>query len=213
MKHGRIGLAAFDLDGTLLRGETVCEGIARQLDRHEQMKEFEGKSGVEAITAAREEMRDWYSSASLSELCSKLPSLQLAPGVREGFSLLKRNGVKTAIVSITWEFAVEWFSRLLEADYFVGVRLSPDRQITHFWPHDKPIWVAELARDLGLDLGNVAAVGDSLNDLHMLRVVGHPFFVGAIKPEGLEESAYFPEGDILQIAKQITEFGSAGLGQ
>ncbi len=26
-----VGLVAFDLDGTLLRGDTVCEGIARKV--------------------------------------------------------------------------------------------------------------------------------------------------------------------------------------
>lgn len=106
-------------------------------------------------------------------------------------------------MSITWEFAVEWFSQLLGADYFVGVRLSPGRQITHFWPHDKLLWVAELAGQVGLGLESVAAVGDSLGDMHMLRVVGHPFFVGATKPEGLETSAHLPDGDILQFAKRI----------
>jgi len=49
MKQQHIGLAAFDLDGTLLQGETVCEAISRQFDCHERMKEFEGRSGVEEV--------------------------------------------------------------------------------------------------------------------------------------------------------------------
>ncbi len=39
----------------------------------------------------------------------------------------------------------------------------------------------------------------------MLREAGHPFLLGASKPEGLDASAYFPGGDILQIAKRILD--------
>ena len=42
MKRGPIRLAAFDLDGTLLRGETVCEAIARPLGRLERMQAIAG---------------------------------------------------------------------------------------------------------------------------------------------------------------------------
>ena len=74
--------------------------------------------------------------SSFPELCTYLTSLQVAPGVPEGLTLLKQRKIKIAVVSITWEFAVEWFARRLVVDYFVGTRLSPDGQITHFWPED-----------------------------------------------------------------------------
>src|SRR6266567_6787443 len=118
-----IGLAAFDLDGTLLRGQTVCEAIALQLGHSGRMRELESLTEPDDIRAAREEMVEWYRLVPVSELHAALGSLQFAPGALEGFRLLKEHRISTAIVSITWEFAVEWFARQFDADYFVGTKL------------------------------------------------------------------------------------------
>ena len=169
-------LAAFDLDGTLLRGDTVCEALARPLGRLDRMQDFEqlSSSDVDRVRAAREEMAGWYESSTLPELHSSLASMRLATGACEGLGLLKRHGFAIAIVSITWEFAVEWFARQLGADYFVGTRLSPDGRVVDFWPVDKAAWLGELAARLGVQMDQVAAVGDSRGDLDMLRAVGRP---------------------------------------
>ena len=79
----------------------------------------------------------------------------------------------------------------------IGARLSSVVK------HDKPLWVAELAGQLGQGLETL--VGDSPGDMPMLREAGHPFLVGAFKPEGLYASAYFPDGNIIQIAKRILD--------
>ena len=202
-RRGHIALVAFDLDGTLLRGDTVCEALARRIGHLGRMKELEGLAQVEDIKAGREKMAAWYKPYTFSELCSFLTTLQVAPGVQEGFQLLKHHGIKIAIISITWEFAVEWFARHLGADYYVGTRLSATGQIDHFWSQDKPRWLARLARRLDLGPDKIAAVGDSSNDIAMLRTVGHPFFVGRAKPDGLENVAHFPDGDIHEIAQRV----------
>ena len=41
MSHRLGGLAVFDLDGTLLRGPTVCEVLAQTLGRLDQMRQLE----------------------------------------------------------------------------------------------------------------------------------------------------------------------------
>lgn len=79
---------------------------------------------------------------------------------------------------MTWEFAVEWYARLLGADYCVGTSLGADGHISHFWPEGKARWVTELAQRLGIRLDEVVAVGDSSGDVLVLRAVGCPFFVG-----------------------------------
>ena len=142
------GLAAFDLDGTLLKGDTVCEAIARGLGRLDRMREFEGLGFTQKneISAAREEMASWYLTQTLPQLRAHLVSMELASGAREGLRLLAENGFNLAIVSITWEFAVEWFADQLGIDYFIGTRLSPGGEITHFWSEDKPVWGRD-ARD------------------------------------------------------------------
>ncbi len=203
----RIRLAAFDLDGTLIRADTCCEAIARPLGRLARMREFERLSTMEDIAAARAEMARWYEDITHADLCAPLAAIPFAPSTQEGFRLLRRHGVVTAIVSITWEFAVAWFARQLGADYFVGTRLAADGRIAHFWPEDKARWVAALAGRLGYDLREVTAVGDSAGDLPMLRVVGAPFFVGRCLPESLAAAVHQPEGDIERIARRIIEMG------
>lgn len=197
------GLVAFDLDGTLTRGETVCEVIARQIGKSARIRELEQAKTTEEVQTGREEMADWYRSYSISELCSFLRQVTIAPGTHEAFRLLRANGIKTAIVSITWEFAVEWFARQFNTDFFVGTKLSSDRQVVHFWPEDKPEWIRDVALSLGLTPKQVAAVGDSSSDLLMLNSVEHALFVGKAKPVGLERIVYLPDGNISEIANLI----------
>jgi len=206
--HNRpIRLAAFDVDGTLIRPDTCCEAIARPLGRLGRMREFERLSTVAQITAARAEMADWYAGRSPAELCRPLADATLAPGVYAGFARLRRHGIATALVSITWDFAVAWFARLLNADYYVGTNLAADGTITHFWPEDKAHWIRTLAADLAIELDQVAAVGDSAGDVPMLQTVGLPFFVGQSVPPSLAHVTHVPNGDIDQIARDIITIG------
>ncbi len=67
MPSRHLGLVAFDLDGTLLRGSTVCELIAEPLGRSAKMRRFEALAPEFAIVAAREEMARWYAGRTLAE--------------------------------------------------------------------------------------------------------------------------------------------------
>ena len=201
-------LAAFDLDGTLLREQTCCEAIATGIGRIDRMREFEQlqSTQIAEVTAAREQMAEWYSSYTFSSLCEHLTTIDVAPGVDEGFALLRRHGFKIAIVSVTWAFAVEWFADRWGVDYSVGTRLSSDGLITHFWPQDKARWLTELADRLGVDMGDVAAVGDSSGDIPMLLSVGHGYWVGQTTPPQLGRKViHEPTGDMLLVAQRIVE--------
>ena len=205
---GRGRLVAFDLDGTLLRGQTSCEAIAKGIGRIERMREFEQleTNQLEQIAAAREEMAKWHSPFTFRDLCKCLTAIRVAPGVYEGFALLRDHGFKIAIASLTWEFAVEWFANRFGADYSVGTKLSSDGLITHFWPQDKALWLTGLADKLGVDMENVAAVGDSRGDIPMLLSVGHRHWVGpTIPPELDSEAIHEPGGDMGLVAHKIVE--------
>lgn len=209
MKHPSIRLVAFDLDGTLLRRQTVCEILADHLGTSERMQQFEQFHHPEAIRQAREEMVQWYRSQSLTRLCSSLRRAHLAPGVREGIGLLKQHGIHPVLISLTWEFAVAWFAQEWGIQHFVGTRLSEAGEITHFWPEDKARWLTQLAHRLQLDLKQIAAVGDSSGDLPMLQLAGYPIFVGKTLPEELPPEAHDPEGNIYMIAQRIVTFQPA----
>lgn len=49
----------------------------------------------------------------------------------------------------------------------------------------------------------VAAVGDSPRDASLFRAAGHPFYVGADRPEGLDGIQHYPDGNIAEVARAI----------
>lgn len=205
-----IQLVAFDLDGTILRGDTVCEVLARRLGKLERMREMEGISDVQGLSAARSEMALWYRGTPAEELLKFLDDAQLAPGAREGCAMLNAAGIEFVLVSITWSFAVAYFSGLLGASCWLGTSLEPDGSIRHVWPNDKACWLTHLQRQRGLDREQVAAVGDTSVDVPMLCSVGLPIFVGSGLPATLPPSTlHLPRADIVQIARIILSQGAA----
>ncbi|HEY2463332.1 MAG TPA: HAD-IB family phosphatase [Steroidobacteraceae bacterium] len=197
----RVRLVAFDLDGTLIRGPTVCESLAGPLGKLSRMLEIERLHDLAQLRAAREEMLSWYGEP-LGAQCEKLTDVDIAPGAHEAFELLGEQGIRTAIVSITWSFAVEWFARRFGAGAWIGTGVQAG-EIQHFWPSDKPVWLARHAKSLGLELSEVAAVGDSHGDVPMLAAVGHPFFVGADLPLEIGHAVHAPNADLREIAHRI----------
>jgi len=75
-----IRLVAFDLDGTLIRADTCCEALARPLGRLERMREFERRTTVEDIAAARVEMAGWYGGVPNDTCPGRLLHPQSDPG-------------------------------------------------------------------------------------------------------------------------------------
>jgi HAD superfamily phosphoserine phosphatase-like hydrolase len=197
----RVRLVAFDLDGTLIRGPTICESFAAPLGKLSRMREIEQLRDTAQICAARQEMLSWYGEPP-NTLCEKLTEVDIAPGAHEAFELLAQRGIPTAIVSITWGFAVEWFARRFGAGAWIGTG-AQGGEIQHFWPSDKPLWLARHANALGIELSEVAAVGDSHGDVPMLAAVGHPFFIGAELPAEIAHAVHAPDTDLREIARRI----------
>jgi phosphoserine phosphatase len=146
-------------------------------------------------------MAGWYRGHAVEELARSLDALPLAPGATEAFALLRRSGVATAIVSVTWLFAVERFAGRLGADYTYGTGLT-EHGIDHVWPEDKGLRLAELGHSLGLEREAIAAVGDSDGDRELLESAELRFFVGKDPPE-IPNLRHLPDANLLTIAKQI----------
>jgi len=64
------------------------------------------------------------------------------PRARKGFELLKQRGIRTTVISITWEFAVAHVARTLGADDWIGTVYHPAGPIGHVLPEDKPRYLA-----------------------------------------------------------------------
>jgi HAD superfamily phosphoserine phosphatase-like hydrolase len=199
------GLVTFDLDGTLLRGPTVCEVLAARLGRLQRMQHFETLTRPEDVESAREETAGWYRGIERSDLHSMLRDATPAPNAREAVELLRQHGFAVAIASITWEFAVAWFAEQFGISHYSGTGLLPDGRVVHEWPRDKPTRVVKLANDLGIPRERTAAVGDSAGDVPMLQAVRHPFFVGPRLPENLAHAMHLHNADMLTLANFLIE--------
>lgn len=195
-KITNLRLAAFDVDGTLLRGENIYGCIGRHIGRSTEMAAFELLRAREDLTTGRETMLEWYLPFSKARLIEHLADLRLAPGVTQGFARLKAAGVKIALVSITWQFAVEWLASELGADYAVGTGWREDNTLSHFWPEDKAIYLNSLLAELKLAQGSLAAVGDSHGDIPMLNLASRSYFVGETPPMELLHAQHWPDADI-----------------
>lgn len=198
-KISNIRLAAFDVDGTLLRGENICGCIGRHIGRSTEMDAFELLRSREDMTKGRETMLEWYLPFSKVRLIEHLADLRLAPGVKQGFARLKAVGVKIALVSITWQFAVEWLAAELDADYAVGTGWRENNTLSHFWPEDKAIYLNSLLAELKLEQEALAAVGDSHGDIPMLNLASRSYFVGKVPPQELLHAEHWPDADIDEI--------------
>jgi len=203
------GLIGFDLDGTLLRGMTVCEVLAEALGHSDVMKRYERLATERDISEARMDMARWYQGHTYDDLQAHLESACLAPGAHEAISLLKSRGFEVAIVSTTWSFAVRWFAERFNVVHYLGTGLSPTGEITHVWGRDKARWLRLLASELGIPLNRIAAVGDSSGDVDMLHVAALRFFVGAKLPAEVERVVHIPGAGIREIADRILREWSA----
>jgi phosphoserine phosphatase len=111
--------------------------------------------------------------------------------------------VRTAIVSITWTFAVQRFAQRLGADAWVGTHVTETGAIEHFWPEDKPVWLRAHAAGLGIHRAEVAAVGDSQGDAAMLQDVGHAVFVGDELCADVVHAWHLPRANLLDVVDRL----------
>jgi len=196
-------LVVFDLDGTLLRGPTVCEVIAQSLGRLPRMQEFERLRDRQQIAAARHEMALWYREASRASILDSLQNVQWAPGLAEGIARLQAGGFAVGIASITWRFAVQYFADKWGIEHCLATTLHEVGTIDHVWPEHKAEWLLELSERLGIPRARTAAVGDSAGDYEMLGVANTSIFVGRELPPRQQNWIHWPAADIEQIASHL----------
>ncbi|BCH68472.1 hypothetical protein RvVAT039_pl13050 (plasmid) [Agrobacterium vitis] len=153
----------------------------------------------------RQTMLEWYEPFSRPALLAYLRDLRLAPGVRRGFARLKDEGFKIALVSITWQFAVDWLATDLGADYAIGTGWGDDGKIAHFWPEDKATWLRTLLARLQIDQDALTAVGDSYGDIPMLQFARRGYFVGHDLPAEICHVTHWPDANIEAIVDDVLQ--------
>lgn len=167
------------------------------------MPAIERATSPDEIAAARRQMLRWYLPFGRAAILEHVKDVRLAPGTRAAFARLRALGIKTALASITWSFAVAWLAAELGADYASGTDWLDTHEVADFWPGDKAVWLAGLLAQLGATPDDLVAVGDSRGDIPMLQLARRGYFVGSTLPVALPHILHWPQADILAIVEHM----------
>jgi phosphoserine phosphatase len=190
-------LVAFDLDGTLTRGPTCLEAVADRLGFAAELARWDRTRwdltrGDADVIAAR---TFWPLVADCQPdvLTDILAAIPLAPGAVEAVGFLRRAAIPTVIVTLTFAPLARWFAQTLGIDHVIGTEPRPDGSFRHVLPSTKPLLLQSHAATIGIELRDVAAIGDSPGDIAMLRAVGTPVYVGShLSPAERPGLSYLP---------------------
>jgi HAD superfamily phosphoserine phosphatase-like hydrolase len=189
MVLSRIGtvdrLALFDMDGTLLQGRFILElarrtgreeKLAKYLDRHDLTPETRTKRIAGIFRGVKREL--------LEEIAREMP---LTPGAVESVVGLRKLGYRVGIVTDSYHVVAETVRRRVFADFALSnviefrhgkatgtVTLAPTFRSgkTGWRAYDKLNALRFLTKRMGISAKQVFAIGDSDNDVGMMRAAG-----------------------------------------
>lgn len=180
-------LIAFDMDDTLLSGRTIYviadkKGFRKDVDRIISMEIPNYRKTIEIAKLLR--------GMSLDEFLYIFRSIPLNNNVHEVFDDIKKRGIKTAIISNSYDIAADDLAKRLGVDFVIANRLIVEGGIItgELIIHNKnPIdligdcrsysvckseALEELCKKINIDLSETIAIGDGTIDRFMLKAAG-----------------------------------------
>jgi glucosyl-3-phosphoglycerate synthase len=211
-------LALFDMDGTLLRDRSVVV-LAKQAGRYDALREFLDRHDLTPADRARAiaKVLAGVPRAAFEEVAR---TMELSEGARETVVALRKEGYRVGIVSDSYRIITEIVRRRVFADFSVAnlmrfrdgfasgdITLSPIFEHENGCP-DHPIckWnvLLHLEEKLGIPASRILSVGDSANDICLLRQSGTGI---AFEPKAQEVSAaadFVIHSDMQQVLAHLT---------
>lgn len=181
-------LALFDMDGTLLAGRFVME-LAKRTGKMEALSRYLDRYDLTPVTRARR-IAGIFRGTRQEVFVQTAREIPLTPGAVEAVVGLRKLGYHVGIITDSYHIAAETVRRRVFADFALAnviefrhgkatgaVTLPPTFRSGHTgWrAYDKLNAVRFLVKRMNIPARQVLAVGDSDNDIGMLRAAGLSF--------------------------------------
>jgi len=179
-------LALFDMDGTLLRDRSILT-LARQTGRLDQVVRYLDNADLTPTERTRQ-IAACLEGIPRNEFVNLARTMTLSEGAAETIIALRQQGYRVGIVSDSFRIITEIVRRRVFADFSVAnllrfrdgkatgqVSVAPIFQHGNGCPrHEICKWnvLLHLEEKLGIPAARILAVGDSTNDICLLREAG-----------------------------------------
>ena len=191
MSGGRMKykLVAFDMDGTLLEGDS-CWGV---LHRHfgtqglarKNLRAYE-RGDIDYHEFMRRDISLWKPTPHISQIERVLGGFELKPNVAEVVARIHEKGYQIVMITGGLDLLAEKVASTLGVEHVLANGLEVDEEghltgggIFRVEPCLKHEVLDKLARKLGFTLRECVAVGDSKHDVNFLKHAGLGVAIGA----------------------------------
>jgi phosphoserine phosphatase len=180
-----VGLAAFDMDGTLTQGRLVF-ALADRFGLSEKVKSIQS-SGLEGYMQT-EHIAALFSGLAKKDLEVAVESIPLTKNCDKLIQILKQKNCKVGIISDSYALAAEIIKDRLGMDFaaanvleIIDSKVTGRIKMPLGWEKIgcfckisvcKRYHLEEQARRFGVQIGNTMAIGDTKSDICMVQRAG-----------------------------------------
>lgn len=216
-------LALFDMDGTLLNGRFVLE-LANQTNRMELLNPLLDNVTLDATTRTRR-IASIFAGVPKSTIERVAKEMPLMPGATETVVGLRKAGYLVGVVTDSYRLAAEIVRRRVFADFtishvmkFRGDKATGRLTISPAMKHSRGCKEHRLCKlnvlhhfldELKISPDQVLAVGDSENDVCLLRASGISIAFQPKRPSVVEAAKHVLKEDLRGVLRLIGQPVSA----
>jgi len=174
-------IAIFDLDGTLTRERSIWEYVHKKLGKWYRFAENYQKqflAGEISYNEFCERDAQVWKGMRVEELIEIAKTVPFHPGVGEVIRFIKQKGLKLSLVSSGLSILTNWVHQRYGFDYSISNDLLHEDGILtgkvniQVYYDQKAEWVKRILKEFGVKPEESMAIGDSVGDLEMFRIVG-----------------------------------------